>query len=29
MSDLLYVTEVTSTSGRDGRSVSADNLLDV
>lgn len=29
MSDLLYVTEVTSTSGRDGRSVSADSLLDV
>lgn len=29
MSDLLYVTEVTSTSGRDGRSVSADGLLDV
>jgi osmotically inducible protein OsmC len=29
MSELIFVTEVTSTSGRDGRSVSKDNILDV
>lgn len=29
MTDLLYVTEVTSTSGRDGKATSADKLLDL